>query len=128
MKLLANFEKEIENNNIIDFSARYIWNPEDSIAFQESFAHPAIQKEINAFLEDTIDIGSQSTNKATERMYSIFENACNVSLKKKKKKKTVSRKHEVWLDDDHKEMKKGGWKKFTYVKIFERSYHSWLFL
>jgi hypothetical protein len=55
---------------------------------------------INAFLEDTIDLGSQSINKATERIHSIFENACNVSLKKKKKKKTVSRKHEVWFDDD----------------------------
>lgn len=101
MKLMANFEREANFDNLIDFPARFIWNNESIQTFQETFAHPATQNDIKKFMDEKISLHKVSIDTATNNIHVIFEKVCSVSLKKKKrKKKIINNENKNWFDQE----------------------------
>lgn len=106
IKILANFERELTNNNLKDFPLRYIWNNESVLNFQNSFSHPAIEKEIKSFIDTKINLDNDSIQTATDKIHSIFQKVCRVSLHQKRKKKKKSSTDKKWFDNELVHMKK----------------------
>ena len=104
-KILASFDNHCLNNesHLHDFPLRYVWNSDSALSFQETFAHPMIQKEMKQFLDEEIALDSYGINNATNKVHMIYEKVCTASLRKKKKLKTQNKK---WFDQDLLKMKK----------------------
>jgi hypothetical protein len=73
--------------------------------FQESFSHLAIQNELKLVMSENIPLDKHNINNATEKIHSIFDKVCKVSLKKKKKR-VKSFNYKKWFDNDLKNVKK----------------------
>jgi hypothetical protein len=91
MNLLSSFQREYKNIYLKNFPDKYIWNQDSLERFQAYFTHPSVKQEISSFLESNIEPNETSINNASTALCEIIDKVANITLKKKVKKKKMSK-------------------------------------